>query len=375
MFDLPSFRIGSIFGVPIEVNASWFIIFGLLVFALATSMFPEVAVAAAAPIWLRVATAMGTALLFFGSILAHELSHSFVVRAQGGRVDRITLFIFGGVARMDSEPETPWREFLMAAAGPAMSIILAVLFGAAFSLSKVMGAPWWMWVPLEYLAGVNFFVGVFNLLPGFPLDGGRILRSVMWGVTHDLLKATKWASRAGQAIGWLMVAVAVSGVLQGETDLIWLGLVGWFVASLAADSYRQQLLRSRLTGTRVRDLMTAKPQSVSGELSLDRLVHDHFLGAPHSRYPVLYGGEVVGLVTLDDVKTVARDEWPFVTTLEIANRDVSHFVVDADAPADTAAAMLAAGRPGALLVSDGGRLAGIVTRADIIELLHTGPNR
>lgn len=370
MFNMPSLKLGTIFGIPVEVNASWLVVFALLVFGLSTSIFAQVEPAAAAPLWLRLLVAVIAALLFFASILAHELSHSLVVRAQGGRVDGITLFMFGGVSRMEDEPGTPGREFLMAIAGPAMSVLLSFLFGALFSLSRLAVSPWWISVPLQYLAGVNFFVAIFNLLPGFPLDGGRVLRSVLWSMSHDLLKATKWASRAGQAIGSLMVGVAFVGVLRGVTDFIWIGLVGWFLASLASSSYQQQIIKSRLDAVNARSIMSRDPQTVPGESTLDSLVHDYFLGGPHSRYPVLHRGQVVGLITLDDVKAVNRAEWPLTMTVDIAQKDLSNLVVDVETPAAELARRLSAGRPGALLISDRGLLAGIVTRADVIEMMQ-----
>ncbi|TFG36064.1 MAG: hypothetical protein E4H44_07295, partial [Candidatus Aminicenantes bacterium] len=152
VFDVPSLRIGKVFGIPVEVNASWLVIFGLVSFSLARSYFPSIPEANGAPLWLMVVVACTTALLFFLSVLAHELSHSLVVKAEGGNVDRITLFLFGGVAQMDDEPRSPGREFLMAAAGPGMSLVLAGLCFAVYVASATSGAAWWVWAPLRYLA-------------------------------------------------------------------------------------------------------------------------------------------------------------------------------------------------------------------------------
>ena len=373
MFDVPSLRIGKVFGIPVEVNASWLVIFGLVAFSLARSYFPSIQEANGAPVWLMVVVACVTALLFFLSVLAHELSHSLVVRAEGGNVDRITLFIFGGVAQMDDEPRSPGREFLMAFAGPAMSLLLAGVCFVAFVVTTTAGAPWWIWAPLQYLAAINLAVGIFNLLPGFPLDGGRVLRSILWAITGDVLKATRWASASGQLIGWAMVAWAVLGVLNGRTDLIWFGLIGWFIASLAGQAYRQQLLRSRIEGVKVSRIMTPTPEYVDGQLMLDQLVQRYFLGARHSRYPVMNEGAIVGLVTLPDVKEVARADWPFVRAIEITSTNLSELTVAEDAPVDGLIARLAKDKPGALLVVGEGRLVGIVTRADVLELIQGSP--
>lgn len=370
MFDIPSIRIGRVFGIPVEINLSWLVIFVLVAFSLATSYFPSLPAASGAPGWLFAVLGAVTALVFFASVLVHELSHSLVVRAEGGNVDKITLFIFGGVAQMDDEPRSPGREFLMAAAGPGMSLLIAALSFGGFTMSLVGGAPWWLWAPLQYLAFINLAVGLFNLLPGYPLDGGRVLRSILWAITGDVLKATKWASATGQAIGWSMAAWAVLGVLNGRTDLIWFGLIGWFIASLAGQAYRQQLLRSRLEGVRVSGIMSPAPEYVDGELTLDRLVHEHFLGSRHSRYPVMLDGSIVGLVTLPDVKEVDRSDWPFVETSEVTNRELEELVVPADAPVEELISRLAGDKPGALLVVQDGRLAGIVTRADVLRLIE-----
>ena len=370
MFDIPSIRIGRLFGIPVEVNYSWFIIFALVTFSLSTAVFPEVEMAAGTSPLVFTIVSMVTALLFFGSIVAHELSHALVARAEGTDVGRITLFIFGGVAQIDEEPSSPGREFLMAAAGPGMSLLLAAVCTLGFTVTALWEYPWWVWAPLQYLAAINLMVGIFNLLPGFPLDGGRVLRSILWAVTGDLLKATRWASRSGQVIGWLMVTVAVLGVSNGNTDMIWFGLVGWFIASLAGQAYRQQEIRARTEGVSVASIMTPSPVYVSGDLVLEDLVHDHFIGGRHSRYPVLHDGAIVGVVSLSDVKRVDRAEWPHVRTIDVTDRDLAHLVVQGDTSVSTVLQRLAGERPGALIVVSDGRLAGIVTRADVISMLE-----
>lgn len=373
MFDIPAIRIGKVFGIPIEVNASWLVIFVLVAISLGGSYFPSISEASSDPRWLHFLVGAATSLMFFASILAHELCHSLVARAEGGKVDRITLFIFGGVAQIDEEPRSPLREFLMAVAGPAMSILLAVIAFLGFVGAANAGAVWWLWAPLQYLAVINLSVGVFNLLPGFPLDGGRVLRSVLWGATHDLLKATKWAARSGQLIGWLMVFSAILGVLNGRSDLVWFGLIGWFIASLAGQAYRQQLLKSRTEAVSIGEIMTPDPEYVPGEITLDQLVQEHFIGRRHTRYPVLSEGSIVGVVTLPDVKAVDRTEWPLVSTLDVTDRDLKHLTVPYDAKVLSALPRLASDRPGALLVVRDGKMVGIVTRADLMNLLSEMP--
>jgi CBS domain-containing protein len=288
-------------------------------------------------------------------------------------VEKITLFIFGGVAELSDEPTSPGREFLMAVAGPAMSLLVAALCFGGYILAADRGLPWYVWAPLQYLAAINLFVGVFNLLPGFPLDGGRVLRSILWGITGDILKATRWAAYSGQAIGWCLVGYAVLAVLHvipGTSDVIWLGLIGCFIVWLAGASYRQQVVRSRLSQLAVAAIMTRSPLTVPGEATVEDLLHDHVLGGQHSRYPVLFEGAVHGLVSLDDVRAVARADWPFVRVIDVANRDLAATTVASDAHVDALLPRLSSEKPGALLVVESGRLVGIVTRSDLLAAIQ-----
>jgi len=362
--------LGKIFGIPFEIHSSWIIIFVLVTTTLSTGYFPAVKGAAGSPVWVFWVLGVVTSLCFFASIVAHELSHSLVTRAFGGRVDKITLFLFGGVSGINDEPGTPGREFLMAAAGPAMSLLIAaLLFGAGLGATAA-GSPWWLLAPLGYLWSVNLLVAIFNLLPGFPLDGGRVLRSVLWALTGDILKATKWAALCGQFMGWSMVGIAVVTALQGRSDFIWFGLIGWFIAWLAGASYRQEQVRSKLEGVTVGQIMTPHPAYVSGDITLEQLAQEHFLGAPHSRYPVLSQGQIIGIVSLPDAKKVERTDWPYVQVADVTDRDLSQISVLAETPVQEVLARLAGQETGAILVVEDGHLAGIVTRADVMRLLQ-----
>lgn len=373
MLGFPSYRIGKAFGIPIEINASWIVIFALVSLSLGAGYYPSIPEAGGAPRLLFALLGVLTAFLFFTSIVVHELSHALVTRAFGGKVEKITLFIFGGVAELADEPTSPSREFLMAAAGPAMSMIISAVALAGYLGATSSGLSWWVWAPLQYLATINFFVGAFNLLPGFPLDGGRVLRAILWGATGDILKATRWAARCGQTIGWALVTYAVLGVLgivPGASDTVWLGLVGWFIVWLAGSAYQQQVVRSRLAAITVGSIMTPHPHTVPGDVTVEQLAHDHFLGGQHSRYPVLFEGSVHGLVSLTDIKAVDRLDWPFVRVIDVTNRDLAALTVSTDAPVGSLLARFAAEKPGALLVVGEGRLVGIITRADVISAIQ-----
>ncbi|HET6498324.1 MAG TPA: site-2 protease family protein [Coriobacteriia bacterium] len=368
VFNLPSLRVGRLFGIPLEVNPTWLIIFALVAMSLSLTYFPS-EFPDRAP-WVNIVSGIVTALLFFASIVAHELSHSLVARAGGIKVEKVTLFMFGGVAEMEEEPARPGGEFALAVAGPLMSLFLAAVFYLSYLVMAAAGVTDVVWAPIEYLAVINFWVALFNMLPGFPLDGGRVLRAALWALGGDQLKATLWASRAGQFIGYSMVGLAVLGVLRGSLDFIWFGLIGWFIAVLAEGAYRQQLVKASLEGVRVSALMSPHPVVAPGAITLDQLVEEYFLGGRHSRYPVESAGSIIGLISLSDVKRVPREEWPTTYVAETADRDLEALLVAADEPADSVLRRLSEPTPGALLVVDEGRLVGVLTRADVVSRIR-----
>ncbi len=368
MFNLPSFRLGRVFGIPLEVNASWIAVFALIAGSLSFGYFPSEYPGRSVSVDL--ASGVLTALLFFASIIAHELSHSVVARAGGIRIEKVTLFLFGGVAQMQEEPRTPGREFVMAIAGPAMSLVLSAAFAGMAVLLASAGLSDVLWGPLEYLAVINLSVAVFNLLPGFPLDGGRVLRSLLWKLTGDLLKATRWASRAGQFIGYALLAGALIGLANGNTQMLWLGLVGWFIANLAGSAYRNQVVLSSLEGLTARDVSTADPMTVEGQMTVHEFVHGHLLAGAHTRYPVVHEGALLGLVTLDAVRALPPDRWATTGVHAITDRDLQRRVIQASEPAHRLLERLSQDVPGALLVLSEGTLIGIVTRADVMKALR-----
>jgi CBS domain-containing protein len=286
------------------------------------------------------------------------------------RITKVTLFLFGGVSQMEEEPRGAGHEFLVAIAGPETSLLLAAAYWGIHLALRAAGVPSAVWLPFEYLALINVTLAIFNMLPGFPLDGGRVLRAILWAITKDLLKATKWASRAGQAIGTTLIAIAVFGVLRGTFDLIWFAVMGWFLSSLAAGSYQQQLVRSMLAEVPVRRIMSSPAVLAPADLTLDELAHSFFLGGRHTRYPVVEEGRVVGLIDIDRVNEVPREEWATLHVGDVAARDVADVVTTPETSVDSVLVKLEPGGPGALLVVEDGRLAGIVTRSDVIRLIR-----
>jgi len=373
MFGLPSLRLGRPFGIPLEIDASWLLVFFLVASSLTMSYLPEALPEESSVLY--VALGVLTALAFFGSLVLHELAHSLVARAGGLKVTRVTLFALGGVSQMEDEPRSPGHGFLLAAAGPGTSVLIGLsLLGATVALIALDVAPV-VWVPLEYLGVINLSLAVFNLLPGFPLDGGRVLRALLWALTGDMLKATRWASRSGQAIGVTLIAAAVIGVLLGTFDFVWLAVMGWFLSNMSASAYQQQLLRSTLAAVPLRQIMSSPAQLAPADATLEEMAHSYFLGGRHTRYPVVENGRVIGLINLARVNDIPRDQWPSTSVRDVAAADLASIVGSPGDSVDSVLSRLEPGGPGAILVVEDRRLAGIVTRADVIRFIREQAGR
>jgi Zn-dependent protease/CBS domain-containing protein len=310
------FRIGSIFGIEIRIDPSWFIIFFLLLWTLSFGIFP------ADVRGLSMATYVGmgvvATLLFFGSLLAHELMHSLVARSRGVRVSGITLFIFGGVSRLRQEATNARDEFLIAAVGPLSSYVIGALFGAILWIGTRSHWPVAVTGVARYLSYINVILATFNLLPGFPLDGGRLLRSAVWKATGDFERATRVASSAGRFFGYALMAL---GILQGVLTAnlvggLWLVLIGWFLRNAATASYQQLRLRKVLEDVRVQDAMERDFDVVPPDLTLQQLA-DYFLRRRHDAYPVAENGHPLGLVDVSQLRRIPQREWSHHTVNEV----------------------------------------------------------
>lgn len=378
-------RLGKIFGIRVGVDWSLFIAVWLVTVSLASGTFP-----AWHPEWsvgLRWVVAVSAALLFFGSVLLHELSHVLVGRAFGMEARSITLFIFGGLANIEREPETPRAEFLMALVGPLVSIGLGTLFvlvGAALAggptgdPAAVMRGLGPVATLLFWLGPVNIIIGLFNLLPGFPLDGGRVLRAILWRISGDLERSTRWATGMGQAIGLMLVFAGIAmsfGVRlpffgTGLVSGLWLAFIGWFLSSAAAASYQQLLLTTLLEGVPVRRIMRRDVAVVSPELPLARFVDEFLMRSDQRGFPVVLGGQLVGLVCLEDVRKVARDSWDSVLVGDVMTPAAVLEVVGPDD--EVTEAMRALGRRDVdqLPVVRDGQLLGVLRRRDILRWLE-----
>ena len=299
-----SIPIGRLFGISLRLHYSWFFILALVTWALAAGYFPEVFPDWSTAIyWLM---GLATSLLFFISLLMHEMAHSLVAQAAGIRIKSITLFILGGVSQMTEEPQKPAIEFRVALAGPLTSLVIG-------------GVCWGIWLgargfsePLEALAfwlgWINIVLAGFNLIPAFPLDGGRILRSILWWRKRSLKDATRVASTVGRGTGWLFILGGIWLVFTGLwINGLWLTFVGWFLQNAAAGSYRQVAVQDILQGHTVSEVMTRECPPVRPDISIDQLIHDHILDSGHRCFPVVENGSLVGLISFRDVKGVPRD--------------------------------------------------------------------
>lgn len=306
-----SFRIARILGIDLRVHLSWVLIFLLVTFSLADQVFPFTY-----PTWSQQKTiivAAITALLFFGSVVVHEFAHALVARRFKMSVSSITLFLLGGVASLTREPPSAKAEFSMAIAGPATSLVIG---GMALGLSQLVtnsldSVP--SLQPVEavtgYLGYVNVAVAVFNLIPGFPLDGGRVLRSIIWGLRHDRAPATRIAARGGQLVAALFAIWAAYRVFTGDPGGLWMGLIAYFLYGAATQTLQQERVTSAVGGARVAQLMTTDFIAVPRGTSIGTLVRDHLLPNNLRAVPVVDAGAFSGLVTINDLRKVEQEQW------------------------------------------------------------------
>lgn len=365
-------RIGQIGGINIEIDYSWLVIFALFIFLLGGSYFPL-----AAPgfprgwYWLA---AVVTTILFFASVVAHELAHSIVARRSGLPIHTITLFFFGGVSQLEDEPHTPWEEFKMAIAGPLTSLVLAGIFFLIMLLVRPSNARL-LTAGLGYLWFINAALAVFNLLPGFPLDGGRVFRSIVWKATGNLTRATYIASVVGQTFGWLFIIGGIAGAFLIRGFLlngIWFAFIGWFLLSAARSSYRQVVLKETLGRVPVQDILNPNVEALAPEMSVEQLVREYFLRESASAMPVEEEGRLIGIISVEDVQRVPRERWPFTPIRDILRPVTDEQVLHpGDDAWDAMNRMAQTARDRVLVVEPDGHVDGIVTRGAIFRWLQT----
>ncbi len=369
----PSIRLGRILGIEIGLHYSWFIIAMLIVFSL-NGHFHQVN-----PQWsaaLRWSLATMTALLFFASIVAHELSHAAVAKARGIPVKSITLFALGGVANIEKESSDASSEFWMAIAGPITSAVIGLLF---VGIARIVG-----WQPhagtppaplsagLLWLGYINIALAVFNMIPGYPLDGGRVLRAIVWGINHNLNRATKIVASVGQFIA---VAFIVFGFFRffyaGAFGGLWLAFIGWFLADAAAASQSSVEMSAAIADIRVGDVMSRDCLPVDASKNLARFVDEYLLRTGRQCFTVVQNGRQLGIATIDDLKRVARNRWPFMKVADIARPLDELQTLSPETPLAQAFDLIARDGMNQLPVVSNGELVGVITRGDVLRFMQT----
>ena len=357
-------RIGRVFGIPIVVDTSWLVIFFLIVFYFWADLVDAQGRGLMVPIgdssrWLA---ALFGALLFFSSVLVHELSHSVVAVRRGTKVRRIRLFVFGGVSEIESEAPNPQDEFAITIAGPASSFVLGGVF---LGLAALVGDRSAFDQLFTRLGSVNLLLGGFNLLPGFPLDGGRVLRSIVWRTTGDYRRATRIAGNAGRVVAGAMIAIGVLSVFfQRNFGGLWWIVLGWFLFQAAGAALAQFTVKEVLSGVVAAQVMTRTPLAVDGDLTLQQAFDDHFMANNLSTFPVVQEGRVRGLISLKQLGDVPRNRWNEVRVSDVMVVLQPEDAVAADTPAEELLTKLSGTGQRVVVVEDG-RLVGVVTASGI----------
>jgi Zn-dependent protease len=376
-----SFRLGRIAGIEIGIHYTW-----LLALVIFTWLF-EQTFFVTYPGWetyLYWVTGFLATFTLFVSVLVHELAHSLVAKARGLPVSSITLFILGGVSNLSEEPQSPGVEFVMAIVGPLTSLALGIIFWVWwYFLAKTWVLPVFsMNVPsarqtialavIGFLAYSNIALTIFNLLPGFPLDGGRVFRSILWHATHNLMKATKIAATVGRIFGWGLMALGVWFALfmpGGFVNGILYIFVGWFLNSAADNSRNEVTLREHLTGVLVGQVMEKDIESVQPETTISDVVQKYFIQKRKRAIPITEGDNLAGVITISDVKGISQDRWPTTPVSQVMHREPIHAVKPED-DLNAAMKLIAQYDLNQIPVLNQGKLVGILTRADVINYLQ-----
>lgn len=363
-------KVGRIFGFELRIHWSTLVIFALLVTSLAS-----VQLRLEAPGYGDVAyvvAALLTGVVFYLSLLAHEVSHAVMARREGIEVQSLTLWMLGGVASLNGEPRTPGGDLRIAGIGPAVSLLLAVVFGIVAAAVAVLDGPPLAAATFAWLGGINAILAVFNLVPAAPLDGGRILRAVLWRLRGDRTRAAVTATKAGEAFAYVLVGLGLLRLLAGVGfGGIWFMLLGWFLLNAARGERMQVQVRDALADVPVREAMTAEPVTAPEDVTVSTLLHDYVLRRRHSAFPLVADdGRPVGLVTLAQVRDVPPDRRDDTAVSRVACSRDELPTAAPDEPLVDVLSRLNACAEGRVLVLDGGRLVGIVTPTDVARIVE-----
>jgi Zn-dependent protease len=359
--------LGELFGIKFYLDYSWFLIAAIVTYELATDLFPSALPGFSQQSYFLMGG--GTALVFFLSILLHELGHSLVSQRCGIPVPRITLLFIGGIAEISREPDTARAELKIAAGGPAVSILLALVYGGAGYVADKLG--WEVAATmLQLLATVNVSLVVFNLIPGYPMDGGRMLRAMIWARTGNLRKATFITTRIGVGFSYVLIAFGVYRLFGGAWNAFVFLLIGIFLKGAAERGYTNTLYHEVLGGVRIGDIMTREPVCIPARMPLSLVVDEYFLAGHHVAYPVTDdGGEYRGMLRLEQVRELPREKWAWTNAGEVAAQHEGGTIL-ASLPAEHAMRRLLAAGEGRLAVLEEGKVVGIITRHDVLRFIR-----
>ena len=362
-----SIKLGRIMGIPVELHFSWFLIFGLITWSLSAGFFPPEY--PGLPVLIYWVLGVITSLLFFGSVLLHELGHSVVAVRSGISVRRINLFIFGGVAQIEREPETPGVEFRIALAGPLTSLVLGIGFGALWLFDR--GTPY-LAAPSAWLMRINLMLAFFNLIPGFPLDGGRVLRAIVWKITGSFQRATQLATFTGQLTAFGFIGFGVYSMLTGNAlNGLWLVMIGWFLQNAAATSYAQVNAQQSLRGITVAQVMSRECPIVPGHLSLNKLVEDYVLTGGRRCFLVPGTDPLPGILTLRDIAQVPRAQWGEIAAQEIVRPRQNLIYVSPQTDLLSALRVMDDANVNQVPVLDNDELVGMLSREQMLHYSRT----
>jgi Zn-dependent protease len=362
------FKLFKVIGIQISLDYTWFIIFALVAWTLSQGYFPSVVPGLA--MWIYIAMGVVSSLLLFASILLHELSHSYVANRLGMDIRGITLFIFGGIAELSREPDDPRMELKIAIAGPIASVVLAILFWlikeglTAMALFPLVASI------CSYLVIINIVVVIFNMIPGFPLDGGRVLRAIWWMKSGNLQRATMVAGRVGKGFALFLIFF---GILQTFTGNIigglWMVFIGIFLQQAAESGYREVLIRNSLSGIRVGDVMTREVVTVHPDDSLQVIVDDYLFRHHCVSFPVVAASRLVGMLNLGDIRAVPKEKWKETRVRDVMEPVTLHSIVTPEETAIEVLSKMATLGVGRFPVVHMGKLVGIISRRDIMKLM------
>ena len=357
--------IGKILGIPIYLDYSWFLILALVTWVLAQDYFPQ-----EFKDWSQFSywfVGLITSFVFFLSIVLHELGHSVIAIKYKIKVRRITLFIFGGVAEIAKEPPKSSAEFWIAIAGPITSFLLAAIF---YYLYKAFSGNEYLVAPFRYLAYINFLLALFNLIPGFPLDGGRVFRAVVWGITKNLKKATTIAANVGRFFGFLFIMIGIFQIFQNNfIDGVWIAFIGWFLESAAVSQIQRQALDELLSGHLVSEAMSTDLGIVYPDSNIEEIVDNHFIGANRRCLLVKENNSIVGFITPSQINSVPKQERHFRTIKEIMVPERNIIKITADSQLLDALKKMDENGIAQMPVIEAGNYNGILSRDSIIKFM------